>query len=63
LRVVNGAVPHVVDAALLPVQVTQSVWYEDDIARETEHVVDEDSLARIDRALCDYFALPDPPGG
>lgn len=40
---------------------THSVWYDDDIARETEHVMDPASLARIDRALCDYFSLPDPP--
>lgn len=46
---------------LLPVPVVQSVWYDDDVARETEHVMDEESLARIDRALCDYFSLPDPP--
>jgi hypothetical protein len=51
------------EGAMLPVQVTQSVWYPDDIARETEHVMDEDSLARIDHALCDHFSLPPAGGG
>lgn len=55
--------PEQARSALLPVQVTQSVWYPDDIAGETEHVMDDDSLARIDQALCDYFALPGPPAG
>jgi hypothetical protein len=49
-----------VKAALLPIPVTQSVWHQHAIARETEYVMDEDSLARIDRALCDYFSLPEP---
>jgi hypothetical protein len=48
--------------ALLPIQVTQSVWYADDIARETEHVLDEDTLAEIDQRLCAYFSLPEPEG-
>jgi hypothetical protein len=43
--------------ALLPVQVTQSVWYPDDISHETAYVLDEDSLAAIDSRLCDLFGL------
>lgn len=53
-----AAFPHPALAALLPVRVTQSVWYTDDIAHETEYVVDDDTLAEIDRLLCDYFSLP-----
>lgn len=44
--------------ALLPIQVTQSVWYVDDIAHETDCVLDDATLAEIDRRLCDYFSLP-----
>jgi hypothetical protein len=47
-----------VDRALLPIPATHSVWHEDDIARETEHVVDDETLREIDRRLCDYFSLP-----
>lgn len=45
------------DSALLPVQITQSVWYPDDIAHETTYVLDEDALAAIDSRLCDLFGL------
>lgn len=55
--------PDPVRSILLPIPAVQSVWYPERIARETEHVLDEASLARIDRALCDYFSLPDPPAG
>lgn len=48
-----------VDSVQLPVQVVQSVWYEARIAGETDHVLDEESLAEIDRALCRYFSLPE----
>ncbi len=44
---------------VLPIPATHSVWYADDIVRETEYVLDDDTLARIDRALCRYFSLPD----
>lgn len=46
-----------VDRVLLPVPLTQSVWHPDDIAGETEYVVDDGTLAEIDRRLCDYFSL------
>jgi hypothetical protein len=59
----HSVFPVPVRTAVLPIPITLSVWHPTGIARATEHVVDEDSLARIDRALCDYFALPDPPGG
>lgn len=54
-----------VDAVLLPVSVALSVWHEEDIARETEYVVDDETLGEIDRRLCDYFSLtpPDPQAG
>jgi hypothetical protein len=44
--------------ALVPVSTTQSVWYTDDIARETEYVLDDESLRQIDARLCEYFSLP-----
>jgi hypothetical protein len=49
--------------ALLPIPATHSIWHEDDIARETEHVVDDVTLAEIDRRLCDYFSLGPVDGG
>jgi hypothetical protein len=49
-------------AALLPVQVTQSAWYEDDIVHETRYVLDEDSLAALDSRLCTFFEL-EPESG
>lgn len=55
--------PGAMRTALLPVPVTQSVWYAHDVARETEFVVDEDTLAQIDRRLCAYFSLPLAVGG
>ncbi|HEX6042259.1 hypothetical protein [Longimicrobium sp.] len=55
--------PALEEGALLPIPAVHSVWQAHAIARETEHVMDEESLARIDRALCDYFSLPDPPPG
>lgn len=45
---------------LLPIPLTQSVWHSEDIARETEYVVDGGTLAEIDRRLCEYFSLPAP---
>lgn len=47
------------ESVLLPIPVAQSVWYADDIGRETEHVLDEGTLAEIDRRLCAYFSLPE----
>lgn len=45
------------ESALLPIALTLSVWHPDHVARETEHVVDEETLREIDRRLCDYFSL------
>jgi hypothetical protein len=52
--------PGVADRVLLPIPITQSVWHEDDIEGETEYVLDDGSLAEIDRRLCDYFSLAPP---
>jgi len=49
-----------VDAVLLPIPIALSIWHADDIQRETEYVVDDDTLAEIDRRLCDYFSLMPP---
>lgn len=49
------------DHAVLPLPTIHSVWHAHAIARETRHVLDEDSLDRIDRRLCDFFSLA-PPG-
>ena len=43
--------------ALLPVQVTQSAWYADDIVSETRYVLDEESLTALDSRLCALFGL------
>lgn len=43
---------------LLPVPTIHSVWHASGISHETGYVVDEDTLAEIDRRLCDYFSLP-----
>jgi hypothetical protein len=48
------------NGVLLPIPITQSIWHEADIARETEHVVDDETLREIDRRLCDYFSLEPP---
>ena len=58
-------VPGATGRVLLPLPITQSVWHADDIARETEYVVDDETLREIDRRLCDYFSLapPDPHDG
>jgi hypothetical protein len=54
-----------VDGVLLPIPIIQSIWHDDDIARETEHVLDDETLREIDRRLCDYFSLApvDAEGG
>jgi hypothetical protein len=43
--------------ALVPVQVTQSVWYKDDIVHETRYVLDDESLSALDSHLCAFFGL------
>jgi hypothetical protein len=50
--------PDPADPVLLAIPATHSVWQDDDIVRETEYVVDEETLAEIDRRLCEYFSLP-----
>lgn len=45
-------------SVFLPIPVVNSIWYHRGIERETEYVVDEESLAEIDRHLCAYFSLP-----
>lgn len=50
--------PMQVQSVLLPIPTTHSIWHDDDIDRETASVVDEESLAQIDRRLCAYFSLP-----
>jgi hypothetical protein len=52
-----AAFPQPAKVVLFPVRVTQSVWYSDDIARETNYVIDNQTLREIDRRLCDYFSL------
>lgn len=54
-----GVFPDPVEHALLPIPTTHSVWYPVDVLRQTEYVLDDDSLAEIDRALCGYFSLPE----
>jgi hypothetical protein len=60
-----NVLPTPVDHVLLALPATHSVWHDDDIARETEYVVDDETLREIDRRLCDYFSLapPGPHGG
>ena len=43
--------------ALLPISVTQSAWYDDDVIGETEHVLDEASLDAVDVRLSALFDL------
>ena len=51
------ALPAAANAVLLAIPATHSIWHHDDIARETEFVVDDETLAEIDRRLCEYFSL------
>lgn len=53
-----AAFSHAVESVVLPVSVTLSVRHAQAIAGETPYVVDDDTLAEIDRRLCDYFSLP-----
>jgi hypothetical protein len=52
-----------VHSVVLPIPTIFSIWHSKGIARETEHVVDDGTLAEIDRALCGFFSLPEPQGG
>ncbi|HYR07063.1 MAG TPA: hypothetical protein VEQ60_04830 [Longimicrobium sp.] len=47
-----------VESVLLPATLTLSIWHAQAIARETEYVVDDQTLAELDQRLCDYFSLP-----
>lgn len=47
-----------VQAAVFPIPATLSLWHSAAIARETEYVLDEATLAEVDRVLCAYFSLP-----
>lgn len=57
-----GLLPAAATRIVLPVPTTLSVWHRHHILRETEHVLDEATLAEIDRHLCAYFSLPMPGG-
>lgn len=46
---------------LVPIPLVHSVWHGRDIVRETRFVVDEATLAEIDRRLCEFFSLDPPP--
>jgi hypothetical protein len=54
-----AAFPDPPRSVLLPIPVVQSTWFRADIVRESPYVVDEQTLADIDRALCRFFALSD----
>jgi hypothetical protein len=58
-----AAFPRPVQSVVLPIPAMFSLWHSTGIARETEYVLDEESLAEIDRRLCAYFSLPPAPGG
>lgn len=50
--------PQPTRSVFLPIPVVNSIWYDRGIERETEYVLDDESLAEIDRALCRFFSLP-----
>jgi hypothetical protein len=51
-------------SVFLPISVVHSVWYDRDIAHETDQVLDDATLTEIDQRLCAYFSLPyDAPEG
>ena len=51
------AFPQPTTTAVLPTQLLQSGWYEDDIAEETTYVIDEATLDAIESDLCVRFAF------
>lgn len=51
--------PGRMQSILLPIPIVQSIWFSERISRETEHVLDEDTLALIDGELCRFFSLPE----
>jgi hypothetical protein len=59
----SSVFPGPVRTVVFPVPITLSVWHSTAVARETEYVMDDESLARIDRALCGYFSLAAPEEG
>jgi hypothetical protein len=48
-------------SVLMPISAVQTAWYSAAVFRETSSVVDALTLTKIDRCLCDFFAL-EPPG-
>lgn len=52
--------PVEMESAFVPAAVVLSIWHGQSIARETEYVVDDETLREIDRRLCDYFSLTPP---
>lgn len=60
-----GAFNRPAKSALIPTNLTVSIWHVQAITRETPYVIDDDTLAAVDRRLCDYFSLapPDPHDG
>lgn len=52
-----------VHTVLLPIPAIFSIWHSTGIMKETAHVLDDDTLAEIDRALCSFFSLPEPGMG
>jgi hypothetical protein len=53
-----AALPTTVSRILLSMPTAHSIWHSDDIAHETAHVVDDETLREIDRRLCESFSLP-----
>lgn len=49
-----------VDSVVLPIPVTQSVWHPEQLVRETDSIIDPETLAEIDARLCSFFELDDP---
>ncbi|HEV3049238.1 MAG TPA: hypothetical protein VGX50_02975 [Longimicrobium sp.] len=47
-------------SVLLPIPVVHSIWHEHDVRDETAYVLDEGSLAEIDRRLSEFFQLEAP---
>jgi hypothetical protein len=54
----HAVFPAPVQAAVLPIPTTLSLWHSAAVARETEYVLDEETLSEIDRHLCTFFSLP-----
>ena len=57
-RLASGVFANQVQHVMASIPIIHSVWHAQAIARETEQVLDDSTLAEIDRRLCDYFSLP-----